>query len=186
MNDLINALQQVLPAVVKEWNEVKLQQFEQLFGQTFEKFFEGRQTQEKTKLVAPILDSVIARYLKEELPNFDVAEGKGQDYLYNNIPIESKITFGQGDSWTGNGYAKTPWHMLMRFEVLDNGTITRHFAMMVDMSTCKSQWTAPGTTSNFSTLKFVTEDYDNLIVATGSISRLTNTGKAGKYVRAIF
>jgi hypothetical protein len=185
IQDLVDAIRQVMPEVVDEWNTTKLEQFEQLFGQSFENFFQGKQTQEKTKLIAPIIDSVFARRVQTRLPNFLLAEGKGQDYMFNHVPIESKITFGQGDSWTGNGYAKTPWHLLMRFELLNTGEMTHHFAMITDLAACQSQWTAPGTTSNFSTLRFSIQDFDNLIPITGTISNLTQTGRNGKYVRAI-
>jgi hypothetical protein len=185
MQQLISAIKETIPELVKEWNTTKLAQFESLYEQSFEKYFEGRQTQEKTKLVAPILDSIFARLMKNKLSTFVVAEGKGLDYMYGSIPIESKITFGEGSSWTGNGYSKTPWHLLMRFEVNNAGTIVGQFVMLTDLSKCRSKWTAPGTTSNFSILKFVVEDYDNLIPVVGTITNKTSTGRAGTYVAPV-
>jgi hypothetical protein len=73
----------------------------------------------------------------------------------------------------------------MRFEVTNTGTIIGQFVMLTDLSTCKSKWTAPGTTSNFSTLKFVVEDYDNLIPVVGTITNKTTTGRVGTYVAPI-
>jgi hypothetical protein len=182
---LKSAIQQVMPEVIEEWNTVKLPLFEALVEQKFEKYFEGRQTQEKTKMVAPILDSIFARRMNIILPDFLVDEGKGQDFSYGKVKIENKITFGEGDSWTGNGYKKTAWHLLMRFLVQNDGIISNKFVMMADMDKCKSSWTAPGTTSNFSTLKFVSEDNKKLIPIIGSISTSTRTGKPGTYIRPI-
>jgi hypothetical protein len=185
MQQLISAIKETIPELVKEWNTIKLPLFESLVEQPFEKYFEGRQTQEKTKMVAPILDSIFARLMKNKVSTFVVAEGKGLDYLYGLIPLESKITFGEGISWTGNGYSKTPWHLLMRFEVSNTGIIVGKFVMLTDLDKCQSKWTAPGTTSNFSTLKFVVEDYNNLIPVVGTITNKTSTGRVGTYVAPI-
>lgn len=185
MNTLAESIRRAVPKMAFEWNTIKLPLFESLVEQSFEKYFEGRQTQEKTKMVAPILDSIFARLIKAKIPEFDVSEGKGQDYLYGDIPLESKITFGEGDSWTGNGYSKTPWHLLMRFEVSPTGIITKQFAMMTKLDDCKSKWTAPGTTSNFSTLKFLVEDQTKLIPIIGSITDKTKTGRNGTYLSPI-
>ena len=185
MNQLIDAIKQVMPDMVNEWNTVKLPLFESLVEQNFEQYFGGRQTQEKTKMVAPILDSIFARRMKNILPEFVTAEGKGQDYLYGTIPFESKITFGTGDSWTGNGYIKTPWHLLRRFEVTDQGKIVQQFAMIANLDECKSRWTAPGTTSNFSTLKFVAEDQVKIHTVIGSVIDRTKTGRPAAYLTPI-
>lgn len=182
---LIEAIQQVVPVMVQEWNTVKLPQFEQLVEQTFAAYFEGRQTQEKTKMVAPVLDSIFARHMHERLPEFVTAEGKGRDYLYGTVPLESKITFGEGDSWTGNGYTKTPWHLLMRFDVSATGRISRQFAMLVDLDQCRSKWSEPGTSSNFSTLKFLAEDHAKLVPVIGSVTATTKTGRPGTYVSPV-
>ena len=185
MQQLSNCIQQILPQVVNEWNTIKLPLFEQLVEQSFEKYFEGRQTQEKTKMVAPILDSIFARRICDILPEFVVDEGKGHDYIYGSTPFESKITFGEGSSWTGNGYSKTPWHLLMRFEVATDGTITKQFAAIVDLAQCKSKWTAPGTSSNFSTLKFLVEDQNKIMPVVGAITNKTKSGRDGTYVNMI-
>lgn len=182
MIELTETIRQAVPKIVLEWNTIKLPLFESLVEQSFEKYFEGRQTQEKTKMVAPILDSIFARQVTATIPEFIVSEGKGQDYLYKEIPLESKITFGEGNSWTGNGYPKTPWHLLMRFEVSSAGIITKQFVMMTKLNDCKSKWSDPGTTSNFSTLKFLTDDRTKLIPIIGSITDKTKTGKNGTYL----
>jgi hypothetical protein len=182
---LADSIKQVLPAVVKEWNAVKLPLFESLVEQSFADYFKKRLTQEKTKMLAPILDNIFARHMKAVVHNFVVSEGKGQDYSYGSIPMESKITFGIGDSWTGNGYNKTPWHLLMRFELTEHGKIINHFVMITDLSECSSQWTAPGKNSNFSTLKFKIDDLDKLITVIGQVSEKTRTGRKSTYVTTL-
>lgn len=182
MNKLVNAIKIVIPEVIQEWNTIKLPLFEQLVEQSFENYFEGRQTQEKTKMLAPILDSIFSRRIKAIIPEWSVSEGKGQDYKYGEIPFECKITFGDGDSWTGNGYSKTPWHLLIRFKLTKQGTIISHFAMITDLEKCDSEWTAPGTKSNFSTLKFKVSDIDKLIPIVGQVSNKTKTGRDATYM----
>ena len=169
INSLVAAIQTTVPDVVTEWNTKKLPQFESLVEQSFRQYFEGRQTQEKTKLVAPILDVVFARLMKTQLTDFVIDEGVGRDYCYGITPLESKITLGQGNGWVGNGYAKTPWHILMKFSMDDDGHINEMFATLVNLDQCKSKWTAPDTSSNFSGLTFLTEDADQLIPIIGTV-----------------
>jgi hypothetical protein len=185
LETLKGAIKKVVPIMVNEWNTIKLPLFESLVEQPFEKYFEGRQTQEKTKMVAPILDSIFARLMKSKLSTFVVAEGKGVDYKYESNPLESKITFGEGSSWTGNGYSKTPWHLLFRFEVDENGFIKNKCVILVDLNKCVSKWTAPGTTSNFSTLTFLREDEPHLIPIVGSMSSKTPKGRMSKKINFI-
>jgi hypothetical protein len=73
----------------------------------------------------------------------------------------------------------------MRFEVAANGTITKQFAAIVDLDQCKSKWTAPGTSSNFSTLKFLVEDQDKIMPVVGAITNKTKSGRDGTYVDMI-
>jgi len=169
MQEIKIALKKVLPLVVSEWNQKKLPQMEELFEQSFADLFEGRQTQEKTKTVAPILDSIFARLMKAEIATFEVDEGKGRDYDYNGTPIECKITFGSGNGWTGNGYTKTPIHLLMRFNMSENGIIDQMFAMIADLDQCASKWSEPQSSSNFSTLDFLVEDADKISVVVGDV-----------------
>lgn len=169
IQDLVTAIRTSVPEVVKEWNTKKLPQFENLVEQSFRQYFDGRQTQEKTKLVAPILDVVFARQMKSRLPDFEIDEGKGRDYCYGTTPLESKITLGQGNGWVGNGYAKTPWHILMKFDINEDGRIGEMFATLVDLDQCKSKWTAPDTSSNFSGLTFLVEDAPQLIPIIGTV-----------------
>lgn len=164
MQELFLTIEKILPELCKEWNEKKLPQFESLVEQSFREYFEGKKTQEKTKMVAPILDVIFARMVHSLLPGFEKDEGVGRDYDYNGTPIESKITFCTGNTWTGNGFFKTPIYILLRFNISDDGIITGMFACMVDLSTCKSAWRLPEEstdkkrTHNFSGLALLAED----------------------------
>lgn len=172
-SELTAAIKKVVPMIVDEWNNIKLGQFEQLFEQEFEHYFANRQTQEKTKLAAPIIDVIFARLMKEILPEFVISEKKGQDYLFNDIPLECKITFGSGKGWVGNGYTKVDNHILMRFEIDKTGHISHYFAMTVDLSKCASKWSQPhekaGSKANFSSLEFLTKDKEHLNIVAGTI-----------------
>ena len=169
LDSLVAAIATAVPSIVIDWNTKKLPQFENLVEQSFREYFDGRQTQEKTKLVAPILDVVFARLMKTKLTNFEIDEGKGRDYCYGTTPLESKITLGQGNGWVGNGYTKTPWHILMKFDMDDDGHIGEMFATLVDLDQCKSKWTKPDDKSNFSGLTFLVEDASNLMPIIGTV-----------------
>ena len=173
MNNLIETIRIALPLVVEEWNTKKLGEFELLFEQSYKEFFLNKQTQEKTKIVSPIINVVFCRVMKTLSNNFSMDEGNGRDYSWTSnlapIEIEGKITLSVGNSWTGNGYKKTDIHLLIRFEMDENGMIISYFSALVDMSKCISNWTAPTTKSNFSTLKFLKEDHEHIKVIHGEI-----------------
>ena len=166
---LNNAIANVIPELVKEWNTVMLPKLEDMaYGLSFSEIFKDRLTQEKTKVVSPFLDIVFAHLIKRYIPDFKVDETVGRDYIWNDEGFECKITFGK-DGWTGNGYAKTPKHILLRFTLTEDGKITKMFAALADLDKCKSRWTDKTTKSNFSTLKFVKEDEDMLDVIVGDL-----------------
>jgi len=175
MNKLIEAIRQSLPAVAQEWNTVKLPLFETLVEKPFAEYFDGKQTQEKTKLMAPVLDVIFARRVASIVPEFVIKEGRGQDYQYGTIPFECKITFGIGNNWNGNGYAKAPWHILLRFDVSETGQITHMFASLVNLDVCISKWKSASKsntkTVNWYHLVFVKEDLGHLTMAVGKIQQ---------------
>jgi hypothetical protein len=177
MIELFSTIKQILPELCKEWNEKKLPQFESLVEKNFKEYFAGKKTQEKTKMVAPILDVIFARLVNSLLPDFKVDEGVGRDYNYKGTPLESKITFCTGNTWTGNGFFKTPVYILLRFDISDDGIITDMFACSVDLSVCKSAWTIPEASSgsedkkrthNFSGLALLAEDLSKINQITGT------------------
>ncbi len=168
MQELIKAIEMSIPLVVDNWNDVKIKQFEILYEQPFAEYFRNRQTQEKTKVVSPVIDTVFARIMSEKINNFIVDEGKGRDYRWNEKPLENKLTLSTGNSWTGNGYRKTDFHILSKFELEENGMIISFFTCLVNLSECVSQWTKPKN-SNFSTLKFLSCDFDKITPIHGKI-----------------
>lgn len=170
MEELIKAIEKSIPLVVNEWNTKKIKQFEDLYEQPFNEYFKNRQTQEKTKTVSPVIDVIFARIMSEQISDFVIDEGKGRDYQWNNIPLENKLTLSTGNSWTGNGYKKTDFHILSKFELNENGHIINYFSCLVNLTECLSGWTKPKN-SNFSTLQFLSEDYDKVIVIHGGLTK---------------
>ena len=164
-------IKEVLPLVVDEWNNVKLPAFESLIEKSFKDYFEGRQTQEK--------------------PTFVADEGKGHDYLYGDIPIECKITCSDSGTWTGNGYAKTPIHILMSFKLEDDGNITDMFCMFANLTDdIESGWgKKTSLTANFVGLRLLSEDIDNFDVVVGEVStknKLLKVVRDGSYNNKFF
>ena len=167
LKTLGNAIKKVLPEVVKDWNENKLKQFETFFESNYEDFFFKRKTQERTKILSPVINLIFIRKMNEETDGFFDNDENGSDYLYNETKIEGKITLSPGNSWTGNGYFKTPIHILLRLKISEKGFIEDFFSMIADLDNTKGSWTDPTTKSNFSTLKFYNEDSDSLIICNG-------------------
>jgi len=168
---LLDAIKIAITLTVAEWNNTKKNQFENLMEQSFSVYFSNRQTQEKTKMVSPIIDAVFSRIMKKLLINFHVDEGKGKDYRWCKLELENKLTLSVGNSWTGNGYKKTSFHILNRMELNDDGEIISYFSALVDLSECESNWTAPTTKSNFSTLKFLNNDFSKIQLIHGDMTK---------------
>jgi hypothetical protein len=166
MEELIKAIYVSIPKVVKEWNAKKLLEFENLYEQTFKEYFNDKQTQEKTKIISPIIDAIFARIMCEQINGFVIDAGRGKDYNWNGIPLESKLTLSSGNSWTGNGYKKTDYHILSKFDFNEYGLIISYFSCLVNLNDCLSKWSKPHM-SNFSTLKFINEDIDKIILIYG-------------------
>jgi len=170
MKELIKAIEKSIPLVVIEWNTKKIKQFESYVEQPFAKYFSNRQTQEKTKMVSPAIDVIFSRIMSEQISDFVIDEGKGRDYQWNELPLECKLTLSTDNSWTGNGYKKTDFHILFKFELDENGLIINYFSCLVDLSKCLSDWTVPKN-SNFSSLKFHNEDSDKITVIHGGLTK---------------
>jgi hypothetical protein len=192
INDKLKAnIKKVFPLVVEEWNNNKLPLFEEMIEKSFEDFFEGRQTQEKTKMVAPIVETIFERMLNKLEPTFVADEGKGHDYLYGDLPIECKITCSPSGTWTGNGYTKTPIHILMSFKLEDNGTITDMFCMFANLTDdIESGWgKKTSLTANFVGLRLLSEDIDNFDVVVGEVlteNKLLKVVRDGSYNNKFF
>ena len=170
MEKLIQAIKDSIPLVIEEWNNKKINHFEILFEHSFEDYFCERETQEKTKIISPIIDTIFARIMSQQIDNFVIDEGKGRDYRWYNIPLENKLTLSTGNSWTGNGYEKTDYHILSKFELNKSGKIISYFSCLVNLKECSSFWSKPHK-SNFSTLKFLNDDFDKIIPIHGNIKK---------------
>ena len=158
---LEDVLRIVIPKVVKEWNNQKLAEWEHCYEQDFESYFKGMKTQEITKTINPLLYVIFLRHMMALLPEFVRCvgtDGDGLDYRCWNIPLETKITLSDNIYWTGNGYPKTPLHILIRFNLTELRTVTGMFVVLVDLDRCVSDWTDPVIASNWSTIKFFAED----------------------------
>lgn len=171
MEPLVNAIRSSLPGILQEFNEIILPHLEAFLGRTIIEEFPDpvKRTSETTKVVARGLDNVFFRHIHALLPEFVEDEGDGRDYRFGSIPIESKNTFGKGDSWTGNGYDKTGWHLLKKFQVNDEGRITHAFLALVNLDECESCWSERTLKSNFSSLMLKSVDKEKVHVIVGSL-----------------
>ena len=170
IKELSKLLKEAVPNTAKKWNEEKLDQFTIYFESPFRDFFKdispSQKTQSITKICSPVLNKMLANEIRKKSSNFIEYETDGCDFKFYDIKIEGKITTSNNNFWTGNGYAKTPIHILIRFLFEESGKIHSIFSMIVDLNKTRADWTDP-TTSNFSTLKFYSEDKNRLIICNG-------------------
>ena len=168
---LTKTLQEVMPRVCDEWNTVSLSVMETLHrGKSFREIFKNRQTQEKTKEVSSIIDDIITEFTQEKIKAFTITEGKGFDYTLNETKIEWKNSLSESNSWTGNGYRKTNWHVLCKYIMNEDGIIEKYFACIVPYDMVESNWSGTGN-SNFSSLKLLKSDLDNIIEVSGNFKQ---------------
>jgi hypothetical protein len=99
---------------------------------------------------------------------FQEYDTNGADYKINDIEFECKITL-RNDGWTGNGYRKTGWHLLIMISINENGRIISCYAGLINIDVCKSEWTEKTTQSNFSNLKLLKEDIKYLTNIIGDV-----------------
>jgi hypothetical protein len=171
MESLATTIRACLPHILHEFNTIVLPLVEQALGRTIVEEFSNptKRTSETTKLTARFLDNTFFRHIHAREPTFVEDEGDGRDYRFGETPIENKNTFGKGDSWTGNGYRKTGWHLLKKFDVNDQGRITRAFIALVNLDVCESRWSAKTLSSNFSSLSLKSTDKEKVLVIVGSL-----------------
>ena len=173
---LVKVLKEVMPLICKEWNTVSLPLMEKLYRKSFKDIFKNRQTQEKTKAISPIIDEIIAEFIQKKIEAFTTTEGKGFDYTLNDILIEWQNSLSESNSWTGNGYRKTNWHVLCKFIPNEDGVIEKYFACIVPYDMVESNWSATGN-SNFSSLSILKTDLDQVIEVSGSFKPLVKYSK---------
>jgi hypothetical protein len=112
---LVDTIKKAMPIVIEDWNERKIKEFEHLFEKTFKDYFHNKQTQEKTKLISPIIDILFSKTINKNISNFIIDERIGKDYSWDGEDFESKISLSPDNYWTGNGYKKTNNHILIKF-----------------------------------------------------------------------
>lgn len=169
MKKLSLELSKIWPELMKGFEEFLNQKWLPYWEQTFEEWVKDKQTEEITKQVSPLF----TLYLKKTLRKigFQVKEGVGQDFVWEGIPMEGKLTLSKGIGWTGNGFPKTNWHLLVKFQFDKNGQISGSLVCLVPLYECKSSWTKTSDTNNFSCLKLLSEDYDKIIMVVGNFKK---------------
>ena len=171
MQNLIKVIQNVLPAVISEVNEIRIPALEQAWGRSFadEMANEDQITVEIAKNYARPLNNAFFRHIRSQLPTFTEHTTNGSDYALGKILIEDKNSFSDGNGWVGNGFQKTPVHMLKKFQVDTNGRIIKAFIAIVDLSKCSSVWSAKTVNTNRSVIQFTKEDLKHVQVVVGSL-----------------
>jgi hypothetical protein len=171
MKELIETIKQVLPAVINEVNEIRIPALETAWGRSFkdEMANEDQITVEIAKNYARPLNNAFFRHISNQLPNFKEHTTNGSDYAFGKILIEDKNSFSDGNGWVGNGFQKTPIHMLKKFQVNEKGRIVKAFIAIVDLSKCKSAWSAKTVNTNRSVIQFGAADQAHINVIVGSL-----------------
>jgi hypothetical protein len=177
---LKNTIRQVLPAVIKEVNFVRIPALEKAWGRSFKDEFanEEQKTVEIAKNYARVLNNCMLRHISNELPQFKEHTTNGSDYVYGDLLIEDKNSFSpDSNTWVGNGFDKTPVHLLKKFRCDDNGRIIEAFVALVDLSKCKSQWSDKSLNTNRSVISFTNEDEKQIDVIFGKLQPKTKNIK---------
>jgi len=138
--------------------------------------------QEMTKTFSEAINSRFYMYLEEEGIPIEEDATVGSDAKIFNTLVEDKNTCSKSnDSWTGNGYKKTPWHILKRCSInVDTNELEFCLVYVVNLDTCVSSWTEPKG-SNYSTLKIVNEDYDKIHCLSGKVSKISHKKNLTKF-----
>ena len=169
---LQNIIKDNWETITEDFNKHINDKFQEFFFMSYKEYFKNNKTQEITKIISPVFNAILCKNLKPF--GFTKCETDGSDYVFENISIEGKITLSKDNSWTGNGYKKTNWHLLVKLELGDNGMIRYSFCALVPLDECDSNWTKPKLSSNFSSLKFENRDYQKINVINGMIERKTS------------
>ena len=171
MKQLAATIKAVLPDVITDFNTVRLPAIEAAWGRSFkdEMLNEDQVTVEIAKNYARPLNNSFFRHIQVALPKFNEHTTNGSDYEFNGTLIEDKNSFSEGNGWVGNGFAKTPMHILKKFRVDADGRIVAAFIAIVDLSKCKSVWSAKTVNTNRSVIQFTKEDASAITVVVGSL-----------------
>ena len=169
MDHLIATIRRILPAIVRDFNEVRLPALEIALGRPFREEFTTETTDSITKVLCRPVNNAFYRFIHAEIPEFTELATKGSDWMFGDIPIEDKNSFSEADAWTGNGFDKTGWHLLKKFKIDRDGRIIGAFIAVVDITKCSGCWSDKTMTSNFSTLKFACDDLSQIHVIHGEL-----------------
>jgi hypothetical protein len=172
INNLKNIIKDNWDTITNDFNKHIDEKFEEFFFMSYSEYFKNNKTQEITKIISPVFNAILCKNLKPF--GFNKCESDGSDYTFENILIEGKITLSKDNSWTGNGYKKTNWHLLVKLELDEYGMIRYSFCALVPLDECVSNWTKPTLGSNFSSLKFENQDYQKINIINGMIERKTS------------
>jgi hypothetical protein len=170
MNELLELqikIKENWSTIIEKYNKHIEENFEKFFFVSYFTFFENVKTQEITKIVSPIFNQIFCNTLKTY--GIFKNEINGSDYIYKYIPFEGKLTLSLGNSWTGNGYKKTNYHILIKLNINTQGHIESSFCAIVPVDEILSSWSEPKLNSNFSTLKLLNEDYDKILIIKGKL-----------------
>ena len=157
--------------IINQYNKHIEEKFENFFLMSYSEYFKGTKTQEITKIISPVFNSILCKVLKPS--GFNRCETDGADYTFENMVIEGKNSLSTNNSWTGNGYKKTNWHLLVKLNLNEDGIIISSFCALVPIDECISKWTVPTLESNFSSLKFDNIDCSKIIIIKGKIEKKT-------------
>ena len=173
MEQLIETIRKVIPAVIKEINEERIPALETSWGRSFKEEManENQVTVEIAKNYARPVNNTLYRHIKEELDEFKEHTTDGSDYIFEGVLIEDKNSFSPGNGWVGNGFAKTDGHMLKKFSVNEDGRITSVFIALVDLSKCQSAWSDRKINTNRSTIQFRNDDLQHINVVVGDVKQ---------------
>ena len=171
MNDLELIIKKILPDAIREINEIRLPALEMAWGRSFKEEMnnEDQVTVEISKNYSRVLNNCLYRHIRLHTDSFIEHTTNGSDYSYNGILIEDKNSFSENNSWVGNGFNKTPIHLLKKFVCDENGRIIKAFVAIVDLAKCNSGWSGKTLSTNRSTITFSNSDIDNIHVIYGDI-----------------
>lgn len=127
----------------------------------------GLKTQEITKILSPIFTHHLGKFFAPH--GLILCEENSKDIRWFDEDCELKITLSLGNGWTGNGFKKVNWHLLIKLKMNSQGLIEQSFCCLVPINECQSSWTTTSQTNNFSSLKLLVEDEDKIIVLHGKM-----------------
>lgn len=169
IREFCDSLKVVIPIVKQRWDTETKPYLEACPYFNLVEFLKKATTAERTKMFSNFFYQIMFSTLQEiHGDNFEEKEINKQDIEFKDVPIEIKLTLSSDNSWTGNGFEKVPWHLLIKLKMDQEMNISEVVVLMVDLNSCTHQWSATGSTSNFSSLKFVVDDEQKLQMVFGS------------------